>query len=117
MSNEQTIRDAIISYCPDAEIINVVSHPIYDEILGYNPKIDGDQESNPSLEVWHWVVRHENWFYQHEAVESILMEISKLKHVQGIKKLYIRQVSITSEAVRGTDARANNAMARFTLGF
>ena len=115
---ELTIREAIISYCPDAEVFDPITKH-YGDVeyggLGLAPaKVDGKIYDNKP-EFWHWAP-HSIGHDADVCMKEVLDDISKLKHVSNIKKLYIRSIMVDSEIEFETGLTNYSVVARFSLG-
>ncbi len=121
MNNEQIIKDAIISYCPDAEVYEAKSWNGYDgevKIEGFGFGIS-QKDKDPSivqhLEVYHFSSESEGYNIN-QCMKEVLEDISNIDR-PNIKKLFIRLIQVFSEKEFGTGLVNNKVHARFTLSF
>ena len=122
MKNEQIIkiiRDAIISYCPDAEVYDAKSWNGYDGELKIEGFVLGLAQKDPStvqpLEVYHFSSESEGYNIN-QCMKEVLVDISNIDW-PNTKKLFIRLIQVCSDKEFGTGLVNNKVCAWFTLSF
>lgn len=123
MDNEQIIRDAIISHCPDAEVFDYAVRGYGDvnfEGTGLAPLATNKEPSETyktqDSKYWHWWPRSEG-LDMDKCISEVLDNIDKLRYVTNIKKLFIRDIEVSSGKEFTTCLTNNQVYARFSLVF